>query len=110
MAFMTQTSHKLNACCVCHTSTHLLACACTHIFVYYVDTCVAACYTTQSHANACVIQVFNNAHQSINHMLITLFTSPVLYKYRQSEQRVIVTMHTDIFVRCYVSNSKGSLQ
>ena len=33
--------------------------------VTYVNICVAACYTAQSHVSASVTQVFNNAHQSI---------------------------------------------
>ena len=39
-----------------------------------MDTPVAACYITQSHAGASVTQVYINAHQSIT----LLFTYPVL--------------------------------
>ena len=69
---------------------HVLACACTHTFVCYVDTCVIACYTTQSHASAAVTQVFNNAHQSITYCS--------LHRYQRNEEHVIVTKHTGSFI------------
>ena len=56
---MVQTSHNLNACCMYHM------CACVCVYPYFCmlrgHSCVCM-FTTQSHAIASVLQVFNNVH------------------------------------------------